>query len=66
MVFLVLMAGKTYVACSNLPSMGYMTGGASRTHVVTLFVQLAGTAMTRPAVDHRLDFSLPKMACFAG
>ena len=65
MVFPVLMAGKTGLACSNLPSMAYMTGSASRSGVVTLTMQLAEIAMAGLAIDHGTDFRLPKVACFA-
>ena len=65
MVFLVLMAGETSLTRGNLPSMGHMAGRAGCSGVVALFVQGAEIVMTGPAVDHRLDFRLPEMACFA-
>ena len=66
MVFFVLMAVETGLACGDPPSMRHVTGGASGSGVVRLFVELAEIAVTGGAVNHRLDLCLLKMACFAG
>ena len=65
MVFSVLVAAKTCVTGNDLPSMGHVAGGASRTAVVTLLVQLEKMVMAGLAVDHGFDFGLSKMTRFA-
>ena len=45
--------------------MGRVASGANRTRVIALFVQLGKIVMAGLAVEHGLDFSLPKMACLA-
>jgi hypothetical protein len=66
MVFLVLMAGKTSVTGSDLPCVWPMASGARGRRVLTIFMQPLGTRVAGFAIDHRLDFCLLKMACFAG
>lgn len=64
MVFLVVMASKTGLTCGDLPRMWHMASGARGYGVSAIFMQPFRTPVAGLAIDHGLNFRLPKMACF--
>src|SRR5208337_2223592 len=65
MVFLILVAGEASVTGNDLPCVWRMASGARRRRMSTDFMQPLGTPVAGFAIDHRHNFRLLKMACFA-
>ena len=65
MVFLILVTAEAGVTGNDLPCVRRMTSGARRRQMFFDFMQPSGTRVAGFAIDHRYDFRLLKVACFA-
>ena len=64
--FLIVMASEASLPFRDLPCMGCVTADTRDVDMFALLVQPAELAVTRPAVDHGLEFGFFNMACLAG
>jgi hypothetical protein len=66
MGFLVVMASEAGLACRDIPRMGRVAADAGKVDVFALLVQPTQLTVTRPAVEHGLEFCFLKMASLTG